>query len=193
MTGTKSPDARPEKDTTPVSPTEPSQLPATIPTDEGMITSAKFSDDQAGAIKALRFNGISKSRAKRIMSAACGAKFLRQEVMGSVVLNFELPSAAVAEKMLKYCAKLIRSKDTPISDKIKLMEAFPGLQRELTQTVRESVMAAQKFNPLIPPTPKPPIQIGVNVSNNNFPPLAPMPERVRKPLLAGESENDREL
>lgn len=176
-------------------PETPSQLPATIPPDDGLgITSATFTDDQAGAIKALRWNGITKARAKRILSAAGGAKFLRQTIMVSVGLGFELPSAVVAEKMLKHCAKLALRKDTSIKDKIRLMEAFPGLKRELTKTIHQSILAAEKFTPETRPPktePKTTVNVGVNVSQ--FPPLAPMPERAKRgALTAGEVGNDRD-
>lgn len=172
------------------------QLPAVIPPEDKAVTTAKFSDDQKGAIKALRFNGITKARATRILAAAGGSKFLKQEIMGSVVLNFELPSVMIAEKMLKYCAKLIRDKTTPVDEKRKLLQIFPGLQRELSNTCHDSIVAAEKFNPDWKPSPlqHPPVQIGINVNNNSgFPPLAPMPERAKRGALeATNPQGDRD-
>ena len=165
---------------------------------EPPIVDASFDGStKEGALKALNWCGISKYKARKILRAAGGSEFLKLEILRSVATCFELPTLEVGEKMLKFCYKQVKSKDTKGFEKAAMMRAFAAIVEQCRHLKEEAIITAEKYAPTKTPPPAAPQQtINVGVSLNNFPPVAPIPNRARVGALPSaevEEERDRAL
>lgn len=146
--------------------------------------SATFADDELGAEKALRWCGITKYRARQILRAASGSRFLKLEIIRSVATTFELPTLEMGEQMLKTCLKEIKKKETTVREKSEMMRAFAAVVEQLRHLKDDAIVAAEKYG--APPTaPKPnitPVQVNVGINNYppEFPPVAQAPDRAKR-------------
>lgn len=184
-------------ETPPTPPPEGTQLPVTTKPEPPIVTASFDGSTPEGALKALRWCGLSKSKATKILRAAGGSEFLKLEILRSVATSFELPTLEIGEKMLKTCAKLARDKNTNGFEKAAMMRAFASIVEQLRHLKEEAILTAEKYAPNKPKPPeqsKQSIQLGVSI--NNFPPLAPTPNRARRgvsDMADAEEERDRAL
>lgn len=167
--------------------------------DDGELAS-QWSDltdgERAEAQEAMEYLGVSARRAKAILKAYGGGKYLRRGIAGAVAWNFEISSLEEAQRALVWCRKMYSGKDTTLTgrDRVEVVKAVGVILGNIARLCDSSIAAAEKFERGEKLESKPPekaVMVGVSISN--YPPVAALPARANSGTEDGSgSDNGRD-
>ena len=147
--------------------------------------------EQSSAKESMEYMGIHVRRARRILKSFGGGKYLRRGVGAALALNFECSSLEEAAEALKWCRKNGKNKDLPLAERIEMMKTIAPLVESIRRMCESSLAIGKDFDAQqkAPAPTTQTVQLGVSI--NNFPPVAPLPPRMRNGVLEDNDGDKR--
>lgn len=132
--------------------------------------------EQASARQSMEYLGVTVRRARKVLKAYGGGRYLRRGISAALALNWEFSSLEVGERMLRWCSRKARDKKTDLRDRIEIVKHVAPLMTAIRQLCESSNELAKEFDQ---PKPAAQPQAPVQVSINNFPlpPVAQIAQR----------------
>ena len=157
--------------------------------------SALTSEQQDEVRKSMEHMGISARRARQILKAYGGGRYLRRGIGPALALTFEFSSLEQADRALQWLGHSSKNTKLPMSERIDLVKAMGPVMENIRKmsesflTISEKFSLNQRTPPPLPPAQTQTVQLGVSI--NNFPPVAKMPARGRNSMLENAGDDNR--
>jgi hypothetical protein len=159
---------------------------------------AALTEGEQGEVRqSMEWMGVSIRRARKILRAYGGGRYLRRGIGAALALSFEFSSLEEGERALRWCRKMYKNRDLPLKERVEILKAMAPIMESLRRLGESSLAIADKFDVQEKEKPKgesSTLQVGVSI--NNFPPVAQVPPRANGGVLTdanGAESRDRDL